>query len=167
MGILEQLGIDPKLIVVNILGFLLLLWILKKFLYKPVMQMLADRQEEIRSTYEAAEREKSAMEDIRRDYEKRMAAVESEAHERIQAAVKEAQGIRDDIVSEARSKAESVLQRGEDELAREREKTIVALRQEVAELVISASSNLLERSMDDDAHRKLIGDFISTVGKAE
>lgn len=167
MGILEQLGINPALIVVNVLGFVLLLWLLKRFLYGPITQVLAGRAEDVRSTYAAAESEKSAMEELRRDYEKRLDGIEAEAHARIQAAIKEAHGVRDEIVEDARSRAEVALRRGQDELVREREKTVVALREDVADLVVRASSRLLERSLDDAAHRKLVDEFISGVGKAK
>lgn len=167
MELFEQLGIDPKLILVNIIGFIVLVSILKKFLYGPITQMIASRADEIRSTYEAAEAEKAAMEQLRKDYEKRMSEIETEAHEKIQAAIKEAHGIRDEIVADARGRAGNILLRGEEELTRERDKTVAAIRQDVANLVIDASSRLLERSMDDQAHRKLIDDFISSVGKSK
>jgi F-type H+-transporting ATPase subunit b len=167
LSILQQLGIDPKLILVNILGFVLLLWILKKFLYGPITKMLADRAEQVRSTYEAAEAEKASMEQLRTDYERRLAGIEAEARQKIQTAIKEAQSVRDEIIADSRGRAEGILQRGQEELLREREKTLVALRQEVADLVIGASSRLIERSLDDAAHRKLVDDFISSVGKTK
>lgn len=167
MEILEQLGINPELILVNIIGFVLLLLLLKKFLYGPILQMLDARKSDIQATYDAAENQRESMEELRKDYEKRLAGIEADANERIQAAVKEAQGIRDEIINDARGKSEDILRRGQEELARERQKTIAELREEVANLAIGASSKLLERSMDTAAHRKLIDDFISTVGKAQ
>jgi F-type H+-transporting ATPase subunit b len=162
---LHDLGVDPTVIIVNIVGFLILLWFLKKFLYGPITNMLEVRANEVRSTYDAAEAEKAAMEQLRMDYEKRLAGIEAEAREKIQAAIKEAQGIRDEIVADARAKADATIERAEAELVREREKTIVALRHDVADLVVTASSRLLEREIDDPAHRKLIDEFISGVGK--
>lgn len=165
MKVLHDLGVDPTVIIVNIVGFLILLWFLKKFLYGPITNMLEVRANEVRSTYDAAEAEKAAMEQLRMDYEKRLAGIEAEAREKIQAAIKEAQGIRDEIVADARAKADATIERAEAELVREREKTIVALRHDVADLVVTASSRLLEREIDDPAHRKLIDEFISGVGK--
>lgn len=127
--------------------------------------MLETRRQEIAGTYATAEQARNEMENLRRDYEKRLDTIETEAHERIQAAVKEAQTARDEIMADARARSESILQRGQDELARERDKTVAALREEVVDLVIRASSRLLDRSMDDVTHRKLIDDFISSVGK--
>ena len=165
--LLEQLAINPQLILVNIIGFLILLWLLKKFLYRPIGQMLESRKAEIQDTYAAAEAQRASMEEMRKDYERKVAGIEAEATAKIQAAVKEAQGIRDEIVNEARAKAESILDRGAEEIQREKQKAIVELREEVANLAIGASSKLLERDMDDNAHRKLIDDFISSAGKAQ
>jgi F-type H+-transporting ATPase subunit b len=107
------------------------------------------------------------MEQLRTDYERRLAGIEAEARQKIQTAIKEAQSVRDEIIADSRGRAEGILQRGQEELLREREKTLVALRQEVADLVIGASSRLIERSLDDAAHRKLVDDFISSVGKTK
>lgn len=164
---MDILNIDPRVLLIQIFGFVLLMLILKKFFFGPVGQMLASRREEIADTYQEAEQARATMENLRRDYEKRLTEVETEAHERIQAAVKEAQNVRDEILNDARAKADDILQRGEMELDRERKKAIVELREEVANLVISASSSILEKSLDDAAHRKLVEDFISSVGKTK
>lgn len=144
-----------------------MLLVFKRFLFGPIREVLASRSEEIANTYAAADQTKSAAETLLKDYETRMAGVEAEAHAKIQAAIKEAQGMRDEIITDSRTKAESIIQRGQDELSRERDKTLLALRQEVADLVVDASSKLLDQSLDDAAHRKLIDDFISNVGTAK
>lgn len=164
---MDILNIDLRVLAIQAGGFILLLLVFKKFLFGPIRQVLENRRQEIADTYSAAERERNTMEEFRRDYEKRLAGIEAEAHEKIQAAIKEAHGIRDEIIADARTKSESILLRGEEELAREREKTVAELRADVANLVIGASSNLLEQSLDDKAHRKLIDDFISSVGEAK
>ncbi|MDO8682127.1 MAG: F0F1 ATP synthase subunit B [Armatimonadota bacterium] len=164
MSIFEQLGIDPKLIVVNIVSFVILLAILKKFLYGPVTQLIASRAEDIRSAYSAAEDEKAKMEELRADYERRLADIESEARQRIQESVKEAQGIREQLLTEARANADKIMTRAEEELIREREKAVVELRREVVDLTINAASKLVEKSLDDPGHRRLVDEFIESVG---
>jgi F-type H+-transporting ATPase subunit b len=167
LEIFEQLGIDPRLIVVNIVGFALLLSILKKFLYGPITQVLADRKNDIKSEYDAAEAEKARMEELRADYERRLADIESEARQRIQTAIKEAQESREHILNEARTNADRAMTRAEDEIAREREKAVVELRRDVVDLTIQAASNLIEKALDEAGHRRLVGDFIKSVGAAK
>lgn len=164
MGIFEQLGIDPKLILVNIIGFILLLAILKKFLYGPITQILADRAEDVRSTYAAADAEKAKMEELRADYERRLADIEAEARQRIQEAIKEAQASKEHILNEARENADRIMQRGEQEIVREREKAVAEIRAQVVELTINAAGKLIEKSLDDTASRRLVDEFITSVG---
>jgi len=159
----EQLGIQPELVAVNIIGFLILVALLKKYLYGPIMELIESRQKEVADTYSAAERERETMEELRRDYEKRLAGIEAEAREKIQTAIKEAQAARDEIIADARERADALLKRGEDELAREREKAIFEIRKEIADLVISASSKLIEKEMDDAAHHRLVDEVISNM----
>jgi F-type H+-transporting ATPase subunit b len=157
------LNIDPKVVLIQIFGFVLLMLIFKKFFFGPIGQVLEDRKNTIAEGYAAADRAKAEMENLRKEYVDRLTAIEAEGAEKIQTAVKEAQAVRDEIVGEARAKAEAVVERGTQELERERQKAIAELREEVANLAIGASSKLLERSLDDKAHRKLIDDFISSV----
>jgi F-type H+-transporting ATPase subunit b len=164
LEIFEQLGIDPKLIVVNIVGFILLLAILKKFLYGPITQMLENRAEDIRSSYSDAEAEKAKMEELRADYERRLGDIESEARKRMQETVKEAQGIRDQLLNEARENADKIMARAEAEIGREREKVVEALRLEVVDLTIAAAGRLIDKSLDAPGHRKLVDEFIQNVG---
>jgi len=163
LGILEQLGIDPKLILVNIIGFVILLAILKKFLYGPVTQALDGRAEDIRSTYAQADAEKARMEELRADYERRLADIEAEARRRIQAAIKEAQVSREHILNEAREQADKVISRGQEEIVREKEKAIVELRREVADLTINAAGKLIGRSLDEAGDKRLVEDFIKSI----
>jgi len=164
LSIFEQLGIDPKLILVNIIGFVILLAILKKFLYGPVTQMLETRREEIAASYTAAEAEKAKMEELRADYERRLADIESEARQRMQETVKEAQGLREHLLDEARANADKILSRAEAEIGREREKVLEELRREVVDLTIGAATRLVGESLDEPGHRRLIEEFIQSVG---
>jgi len=163
LEIFRELGIDPQLIVVNIIAFLVLLWLLKKFLFRPVTEVLESRREEIRSSYEAAERDRTAAAELRQDYERRLAGIEAEAREKIQAAIRDGQEHRDHLLSEARAEAERVLRRGQEELQREYAKTLVQLREEVVNLAIESSRKLIERSLDDATHRALIAQFIESI----
>lgn len=160
----EQLGIRPDLILVNIVSFLLLLWLLKKLLFGPVTKLLDARTQEIRSDYESAENEKARMEQLRAEYEAKLADVAEEARAKIAAAVHEGQEMKQQIIAEARGKAEDILRRGAEELAREHDKAISQLRSEVVELATEVAGKAVARALDDEAHRRLIREFIEGIG---
>jgi len=163
LEILKELGIDPQLVFVNALAFLALLWLLKRFLFKPVSEILALRQEEIRTQQEEASRNRTVAEELRRAYEERLAAIEAEAREKIQAAIKEGQDHAAALLAEAREQAEKVLKRGEEELKREYAKAMVQLREDVVGLAVQSAGKLIDRSLDDATHRALIREFIESI----
>jgi F-type H+-transporting ATPase subunit b len=161
---LEILNIDPKVLIIQIGGFVLLLLVFKKFLFAPVLGILQSRQDEVRGIYAAAEAENAKMEELRADYERRLADIESEARKRIQDTVKEAQGIREQLLSEARANADKIMARAEAEIGREREKVIDELRREVVDLTVAAAGRLIGKSLDEPGHRQLVDEFIRNVG---
>jgi len=162
--ILHILGIEPGGILVQIAGFICLFLILKKFLYRPVTTMLQARSDEIANNLSRAEGHRQEMERIKQEYEQRMAGIEAEARSRIQGAIKEAQAVKDEIIEEARAQAKDIIARGQQEIQREKEKAMVELRAEVARLAVTAAGKVLERSLDEAEHRRLIDDFITRVG---
>lgn len=160
---MDILHIDLRVLLVQIGGFVLLLLIFKRFLFGPVGNILESRKQEIASDYENAERDRSLAEDLRQDYERRLAGIEVEARERIQAAIKEGQEHRDALLAEAREEAERLVRRGEEELEREHAKAMVELREEVVDLAISSARKMIERSLDDPTHRAMIKEFIDSI----
>lgn len=160
---MDVLNLDPRVVILQALGVLLLLAVFKKFLFAPIQGALQSRQDEIRATYDAAESEKAQMEQLRADYERRLADIEAEARQRIQAAIKEAQVSREQILNEARERAERALSRGQEEIIREKEKAIVELRREVVDLTINAAGKLIGQSLDEASHKRLVEEFIESV----
>jgi F-type H+-transporting ATPase subunit b len=90
--------------------------------------------------------------------------VEAEAREKIQAAIKEAQGMKDEIVGAARTEAEHMITRGRTEIEREKNTALAELRTEVADLAIAAATKVLGRAVDERMHHDLIRDFVNQVG---
>lgn len=162
--IMHALNIDPKVMAAQVTGFILLWIVLAKYLFRPVLAMLQARDQEIKTTYENAESERTQAEEFRADYEKRLAGIEAEARSHIQAAVKDAEAAKNDILAEARSRSEDIRRRGQEDLAREREKTLAQLREEVVDISLSAAGKLIEESLDEAKHRRLVSDFIHKIG---
>lgn len=167
MELLKTLGLDPAVLASEIAGFILLFFFLRKFLFFPILGLLAAREEDIRSTYDAANSERSKAEEFRVDYEKRLADVDAEARVRLQAAIQEAEGAKNEIISEAKTRAEKILERAQEDLAREREKTVASLREEVVNISLSAAGKLIGESLDETKHRTLVTDFIDRIGVAQ
>lgn len=164
MEILKSLGIDWQLVIVQVVGFLILLGLLGKFLYKPIFGMLEERQQDIKNTYDQLDRDREAMEAARREYEQRLRGIEEQAREQIQSAVKEAQELRAGIVSDAHKQAEALLEKARADSERERQRAFLEMRQQIADLAILAAGKVVGESLDGQRQRRLVDDFIASVG---
>ena len=117
MGLLEQLNIDPRAILVNIVGFLLLLFVLRRMVFTPIGKVLAERQQDVNSAYEQLESDRRRMEAMRTDYEQRLASSEAEAvREREQAMIT----LRQQVVDLALGATSRVIGEGLDETRQRR-----------------------------------------------
>jgi F-type H+-transporting ATPase subunit b len=161
--IMHQLGVEPATIVVEMVGFVLLLVLLKRFLWSPVTGYLEQRQRDIAQTYDKVEQTRQEMERLRDEYEQRLANIEAEARAQIQQAVKEAQQVREQILAEARQQAEKMIRDAEEVIRYEREKALAEMRTQVVDLTLLATSRILQESVDDARHRKMVEDFIDQV----
>lgn len=160
------LNLSWQVLLSQMLAFAILVWVLGKFLFRPIQNILEARQEEVRSTLERVAAERRAMEQSRREYEQRLATIEAEAREKIQAALKEAQALKEEVIANAHTEAERIVRRGEEEIRREKQKALVELREEVANLAIEAAGKILHSEIDERKHRALIQEFVGKVGAA-
>ncbi len=163
--ILKQFGIDFGLMVSISLGFFALLFIMAKFAWPAVTKMLDERARQIKHNLDQAERQRREMEQLRADYEQRLANIEVEAREKIQAAVRDAQQARDDRLNEARAQAEQMIARGAEEVEREKEKALIEIRDKVADLATLAAGQIIGRTVDAQVHRQLIDEVIDSIGR--
>jgi F-type H+-transporting ATPase subunit b len=157
------LEISWQALLLQIVGFLLLIWGMRKYLYGPITGVLEARQNDIQGTMDQIQRDRLAMETSRQEYEARLATIEAEARDRIQNAIKEAQGMKEEIVGSAHTEADRLVTHAREEIVREKQQALVELRTVVADLAVNAAGKILRRSVDDRAHRDLVGEFISQV----
>ncbi len=157
---LESLGIALPQILINIVGFLLLFGLLSKFLYQPIQNVLEERRQRVHQDLEAAARHRLDMEQRQRELEERLSQIESEVRDRMQAAEREAQQVRAQMLAEATGERERVVEAGLAELRREREKAMVEIRDLVADLAITAAAKIIEQELDLEAHRAMIDDIV-------
>ncbi|MGQ9455717.1 MAG: F0F1 ATP synthase subunit B [Armatimonadota bacterium] len=160
---MEILNIDPRVLAVQVGGFLLLLVVFRLFLFRPIMDILDARRQEVEENYRRAEEHQRVAEQLRSEYEAHLANIEEEMRAKIAQAIKEGQAMRDEIIASSRAKAENTLNRALEQIEREKEKSIEELKAAVADLAISATSKLLQEELDDARHRQLVSRFIEEI----
>jgi len=140
-----------------------LLLVFKKYLFKPILDLLEARRAEIEGQYNAAEGQRRLAEELKADYEKRLSGIEEEMRVKITQAVKEGQAMREEIISESRAKADQILAKTQQAISREKDLALAEIRGKVTDLTLLATSKLIEENLDDPKHRKLVDKFISEL----
>ncbi len=160
----EQLGLEPIKLAIQTLNFLILLFLLQRLAYRPLLRMMDARSARIRNDLDEARRlrEESAQE--REAYQRQMANARQEARSVLDEANAVAVRIREQAQAEAEAQNAATLRRAREEIAREKEQAIGELRREVADLAIMAASHVVGRSLDGVDQRRLVDEAISEVG---
>lgn len=158
---MEALGVNPFAILLHAVNFLILLFLLQRFLYKPVLAILDRRASAIRESVEAAER--ARQESARADRERLEALREArrQAEEIVTRAQQEADRIRAERLTQAQEEAQRIIARAEQEATAERQQAMAELRAQVADLAVMAAGKVIGRSLDPRGHRALVEEFLA------
>lgn len=157
---MEALGVNWGLLITQIINFALLVFVLYRFLYNPVLNMLQERRERIREGLAEAERVRAEAEEQRKQYEAELARQRQESQERIQRAMKASEEAREEIIAEARKEAEQIKARAREEIEYERRQALEQLRAQIADLAILAAKKVLDGAIDEHVQRQLVQSFI-------
>src|SRR5262245_57358927 len=156
--------VDIKLMLTQVLGFLILVWILGRFAWGPIMAQLEARRQKIAGEFAEAERRQRDADQLKAKLEQDLRGIEAQARTRLQEAVAEGQKVAGEIRAQAQKDAQDRLAKAEDEMMREREKAKEILKEQVIGLSLATAEKILKSKLDDPAQRKLAGQFIDEVG---
>lgn len=160
-----KVELNPSTIIWAIINFLVILFILYKFGYGPVLNLLDSRREEIANNISVAERNRAESEALLKEYQEKIAASRQEAQDIVARATKAGEEERTAILAQSRDEAAALLERAREEIQRERDAALLALRQEVSELAIMAAEQILSRNVNRDDSKRMVDDFLSEVGE--
>lgn len=154
-------------ILTHVVGFTILLVLLKRLAWKPLLGLLDQRQATMQRGLDDVARAKREMEQLQSDYQQRIAAIEEEARGRLQAAVAEGRRMAMDIQEQARAQAQSILTKARDSMALEITQAKLELRDHVVELTLAACRKLLREQLDEAKDREMLLDFIQELNQVE
>lgn len=162
---LEEAGIplDPGKTLAAIGVFLILFPVIKSFFVTPLKQAIDERNSDLERTFSEAEELRAEMLQLRTNYEKQLERTQAEAREQIQSSIREAQNLRQTLMSEATERADQLVAKAHQEIAAERDRVVAQLRAEVTDLALTAAERVIGANMDTEANRRLVDDFINSV----
>jgi len=161
----EIININWQILVVQLITFLILLFILGKFLFKPIVNLLENRSNQIKKTLDTIEVEKQEIEKIKQDYQNQLSNLTKKAEEITQEAAKKGEIQRQEIIAQSQKEANKILEKAKAVIEKEKEKAIRELKVQAADLAILAASKVLERTIDESMAHKLIDEFIDEIDK--
>ena len=163
----DQSGIfdlpNTSLIFWEIITFLILLFLLWRYVYPPIRDQIRRRQSEIDRAIDEAQKTRAEARELLAEYRRQIEEARVEARRILDEARKQGEAQRERTKQEAREEGERIIQRAREEIERERDNALRQLRGEVADMVILTSERIIGQELDRDGHERLISDALDTL----
>ena len=155
--------INPGLTLWTGITFLVLLFVLGKFAWGPIVKMLVERERTIREAIDSAKRERTEAERLLAEQKASLAKAHREAAELARRNQQEVEALRQELTARARKEADELVATARKQIEEEKTKAMSELRAVVADLAIDAASRLVKANLDDASQRKLVEDYIAQL----
>ncbi len=162
----DLVTIIPWNFVATICNLLIQMYLIKRFLFKPINEMLAKRKEAADAEIRDAEKAKTEAEAIKAEYEQNMLEAKERANEILSNAQKTAALQSEEVVREANRQAAAIKAKAESDIAQEKRKAVNEIKDEIGGMAVEIAGKVIEREISEADHAKLIDEFIANVGDA-
>lgn len=150
-------------IITHAVGFLITMWILKKFAWGPLMNLMEERRNRIIEEFQRIDDERAKVAEQLALYESKLKEIDSERRAKIVEAVDEGKRVAADIKSQAQHEAKELHTKTRADLEREVAKARVELRDQMVTITMSAAEKVIRERLDEKKHRELIERYIQEV----
>ena len=157
------LSVNPGLIIWQLLIFVILLFILKKIAWKPLLSSLHSREQSIKDTIDQAEKLQKDAQDLIEQNKKNMAEANTHSMKIINDAKDMAVKVKDEIMVKAQEDSRKLIEQAKSEIKQEKESAMADLRNEVSDLAIKSAEKILRENLDEGKQKKIVNDFISQI----
>ena len=152
-------------IVISLINLLIIYLILKKILFKPVQKVMTERRSQVDRMYSDANESRSAANEMKQEYEHRLATARQEADTMIRTAAQTAQQKGDQIVADAKAQASYAKQKAEVEIELQKQQMLKDVQGEISDLAVSIASKVVEKEVSRQEYDGFVDDFIRNVGE--
>lgn len=150
-------------LIAQILNFLFLVFILAKFVYKPLLNVMEARKNKIASDLEAADTAKAEAEAVKAEYAAKLADARQEAQAIIENARKNAQAAHDKIMAETKAEQDQVVAAAKEAIELEKQKALADVRAQVISLSMMAASKIVEQKLGSEEDKKMAGEIVDSI----
>ncbi len=157
-----MIGINATL-ALQMINFLLLLYLLYRFCYKPILGFLDARSQEVKDTLDGAEQTKQEAQGLLERYQGKMDGSEEESADIIRNAINEGDQQKREIITTAKKEARTMVEDAKQDILREQRKAVKELREETINLSLMAASRIIQHKLTEEDDRKLVTRFIDDL----
>ena len=157
-------NIDVWTMIFSWCNIIILCFILKRLLFKPVKNIIDTRQQQIDSMYADANQSRTDAEALRAEYESRLKNAKEESDELMRTTVRRAQLKEEEILREAQENVSKTMKHAEEQIEQEKKRALNDMKDELSDMALEIASAVLEKRVGDDDDKKLVDDFIDKLG---
>lgn len=161
-----MLEVHGGLLAWTVLTFVLLLVVLKKVAWGPILDALDARENEIKDALNAAEKAREEAERVSSDYEDSIRKAQAEAQQIISDAKTAGEKVKLDLKTIANEKADEIIEKAKAQIDTERVRVISEIKTVAIEISLSAAAKVIEKNLDSDDNRKLVNEALEGIGQA-
>ena len=165
MGFEAFLGVNPWTALFTLANTVTLFLVLKKYLFKPIMQMIADRQNEIDSMYRQADASRQEAQTLQNQYETKFAAATQEADRIVKEAVDRGHSREEEIIRQANREADAIRDKASADIAQEKKKAVTEAKNEISQMAMEIAGKVVGKTLDGADQSALVDRFIEELGE--
>lgn len=159
------MNIQWQLLLTHAIGFLITLWILKKFAWRPLLAVMEERRQKIIGEFKKIEDDRADVQQLAAQYEAKLKEIDAERRAKLVEAVNEGKALAEEIKSTAHAEARQITERAKGEIQQDIAKARVQLKNDMVSLTVAAAEKIIHEELDDEKHRRLIGEYIDKLEK--
>lgn len=166
MQVQELVSLVPWTFIAQICNLFIQVYLIKRFLFKPINEMLEKRKAKADAQISDAEKAKADALAMKEEYEKDMADAKNRASEILSTAQKTASAQSEKMLQEAENQVAALKVKAEKDIEQEKRKAVNEAKNEIGGMAMEIAGKVIEREINEEDHKKLIDDFIANVGEA-
>jgi F-type H+-transporting ATPase subunit b len=155
--------IDWGQIVTHVIGFLIAVWLVRRYAWDKLLAFLEHRRETIAASFYEIEQGEKEVAGQKRHYEEELENIEATRREKIQEAARAAEQFSGEIREEARQEAVDMRRKAKQDITNELERANILFKDEMIDAVLSATEKIIKERLDRESHARLIEDFLKEV----
>jgi F-type H+-transporting ATPase subunit b len=157
------MNIELSQIISQIIAFLIMLWVLKRYAWGPLLQLLDERRDKIKGEFDAIEKEKRDVDTLRKSYEEKWKAIDTAAKTEGQKELEKARLAAKEFEESAHRRAHVIIRQATETAEHEATKAMAGLKDNLIQLTMAATEAVLRKSLDTDHQKQVIAECIEEV----